>query len=179
MKTLFASLVAIFLAFFIGCQESSITDPVSNDTGWNLGTADKDIINNYPGAIKLDGMLSDPSNPSNTINNTVKISGVIKYKLELVQFDPAPPAPQSAIKVNLNVKAELTNSYSNQDEHVWFVTGTSEDFVYQKADQQFYFLEKSFKVQKGTGRALDLILKFRVSERELVLESTRLFINEN
>jgi len=176
MKTLFASLVAIFLAFFIGCQESSITDPVSNDTGWNLGTVDKDINHYYPGAIKLDGMLSDPSNPSNTILNTVKISGVIKYKVELVQFDPAPPAPQSAIKVKLDLKAELYNRYSSQDEHVWFVTGTSEDFVYQKADQQFYFLEKSFRVHKGTRPALDLVLKFRVTERELVLESSRLFI---
>jgi len=178
MKTLFASLVAIFLAFFIGCQESSITDPVSNDAGWNLSTANKDIINHYPGAIKLDGLLSDPSNPSNTIHSTVKMSGVVQYKLELVQFDPAPPAPQSAIKVKLNVKAELYNRYSNQDEHVWFVTGTSEDLVYWNADQQFYFLEKSFKVHKGTGRALDLILKFRVTEKELVLESSRLFINE-
>ena len=88
MKTLFASLVAIFLAFFIGCQESSITDPVSNDTGWNLGTSDKDIINNYPGAIKLDGMLSDPSNPSNTINNTVKISVA----------DTGPGIPRPALK---------------------------------------------------------------------------------
>jgi hypothetical protein len=175
MKTLFASLVAIFLAFFIGCQESSITDPVSNDTGWNLGTVDKDI-NPYPGTIRLDGMLDDPSHPSNTIVNTVKISGVIKYKVELVQFDPAPPAPQSAIKVKLNVKAELYNRYSNQDEHVWFVTGTSEDLVIRKADQQFYFLEKSFKVHKGAGPALDLVLKFRVTERELVLESSRLFI---
>ncbi|MCW8806134.1 MAG: hypothetical protein OQK56_06720, partial [Ignavibacteriaceae bacterium] len=61
---------------------------------------------------------------------------------------------------------------------VWFVTGTSEDLVYWNADQQFYFLEKSFKVHKGTGRALDLILKFRVTEKELVLESSRLFINE-
>ena len=178
MKTLFASLVAIFLAFFIGCQESSITDPVSNDTGWNLSTANKDIINHYPGAIKLDALLSDPSNPSSTIINNVKMSGVVKYKLELVQFDPAPPAPQSAIKVKLNVKTELYNRYSNQDEHVWFVTGTSEDLVIRKADQQFYFLEKSFRVHKGTGPALDLVLKFRVTERELVLESTRLFINE-
>jgi hypothetical protein len=176
MKTLFASLVAIFLAFFIGCQESSITDPVSNDAGWNLSTADKDVNHYYPGAIKLEGWLSDPINPSNTISGTVKMNGVAKYKLELVQFDPAPPAPQSAIKVKLNVKAELYNRYSNQDEHVWFVTGTSEDLVIRKADQQFYFLEKSFRVHKGTGPALDLVLKFRVTERELVLESSRLYI---
>jgi len=178
MKTLFASLVAIFLAFFIGCQESSITDPVSNDTGWNLGTADKDNINHYPGAIKLDGLLSVPSHPSINIVNTVKISGVIKYKVELVQFDPAPPAPQSAIKVKLNVKAELKNNNSNKDEHIWFVTGTLEDLIYQKDDQAFYFFERSFRVQKTTGPQLELKLKFRVSEKDLVLESMRLIINE-
>ena len=179
MKTLFVSLVAIFLAFFIGCQESSITDPVSNDNGWNLGTSDKDVNHYYPGAIKLDGMLDDPSHTSNTIVNTVKITGVINYKVERVQFDPAPPAPQSAIKVKLDVKAELNNSYSeDQNDRVWFVVGTSEDLVYQKVDQPFYFLERAFRVQKTTGPQLELKLKFRVSEKDLVLESMRLIINE-
>ncbi len=38
MKTLFVSLVAFFFAFFIGCQENSITDPVMNDTGAEFTT---------------------------------------------------------------------------------------------------------------------------------------------
>ena len=59
MKKLLYSLVVFSVLLLIGCQENSITDPVSNDTNLNLATTvlDKDIISSYPGVIKLEGML--------------------------------------------------------------------------------------------------------------------------
>jgi hypothetical protein len=70
MKTFFVTLAAFSLTLFFACQENSITDPVINDTGMQHSTPmentlDKDALSYYTGAIKLEGILLDPSHHFN------------------------------------------------------------------------------------------------------------------
>ena len=173
MKTLFVALVALLFAFFLGCQ-SSITDPVVPEPTKFIGASEqensayKDALSYYPGAIKLEGMLYDPSH---RLNSFAEIRGIVRYRLE--EMSTADRPPRSAIKVQLLVNAELKGGCSGN--RSWLVNGTSEDFVYQiVTTSSGYFLEKSFRVKNTCCSPLNLILKFQVSEKSLTLESMRL-----
>jgi len=175
MKTLYVSLVAIFFAFFIGCQESSITDPVSKDTELNIGTAepnnfiDKDLISYYPGVIKLEGMLYDPSH---YFNSFAEIKGIVRYSLDQINTDKRPPRP--AIKVQLYVNAAIRGGHTGHN-LPWTVNKTAEDIVYMSpAIQSAYFLEKSFRVSNTCCAPLNLVLKFQVDEKVVTLVSMSL-----
>ena len=177
MKTLFVSLVAFLFAFIIGCQESSITDPVSNDTELSLGTevplsVDKDLISYYPGVIKLVGTLLDPSH---YFNSMAEIKGIVRYRLEQVDtYDNRPP--RSAIKVQLYVKAEIVGGHTGRNSP-WTVNETSSDFVYTSpAVQSVYNLEKSFRVRNTCCAPLNLVLKFQVNKKAISLVSMALKI---
>jgi hypothetical protein len=175
MKTFFACLVAFLFAFVIGCQESSITDPVSNDTELNLGTAepnnfiDKDLISYYPGVIKLEGMLYDPSH---YFNSFAEIKGIVRYRLDQINTDKRPPRP--AIKVQLYLNAAIRGGHTGHN-RPWTVNKTAEDIVYMSpATQSVYFLEKSFRVSNTCCAPLNLVLKFQVDEKVVTLVSMEL-----
>jgi hypothetical protein len=162
-------------AFIIGCQESSVTDPVSNDTEMNLDTAepdnflDKDLISYYPGVIKLEGMLYDPSH---RLNSFAEINGIVRYRLDQISTDKRPPRP--SIKVQLYVNAALLGGHTGQNRH-WTVNNTAEDIIYTSPDNQsVYFLEKSFRVRNTCCAPLNLVLKFQVSEKSVALMSMHL-----
>jgi hypothetical protein len=172
MKKLLFSFVVFTVLLFIGCQENSITDPVSNNTNLNLATSeqsflDKDIISSYPGVIKLEGTLFDPSH---YFNNYAAISGFVRYSLDKVILDRIPE--DTPIKVRLYVNAELKEDPSGQYSKSLFVNGASEDYVYKSApNDPVYYLEKSFSVKKNP---LNLVFKFQVDEKSLTLISMRL-----
>jgi len=174
MKTLFVSLVVIFFAFLIGCQENSITDPLMNDTGAEFTTAtateiDKDLVSNYPGAIKLNGLIHDPSH---RLNSFAEIQGIVRYKLEKIYTDSRPPRP--ALKVNLYVNADLISNCPKSD-LLWTVNKTSEDVIHTStAKDPVYFLEKSFRVSYTCCAPLNLVLKFQVDEKVVTLISMKL-----
>ena len=169
MKTLFFPLVALLFAFFIGCQ-SSITDPIVTDTGYS---ANKDFISTLTEVIKLEGMVDDPR-PS--FNSGVKINGEIRYSIKTVYFDSPPPAPQSALKVQLYVDAELKANCALDDE-LWTVNNVSQDLVY-KTDpaESVYYIQKSFRVQSSCPNPMDLVFKFEVNEKELKVISMALIM---
>ena len=174
MKTLFVSLVALLFAFFLGCQ-SSITDPELLEPTKFIGTsgednsAYKDVLSYYPGAIKLEGVLYDPSH---RLNSMAEISGIVRYNFEKVTLDKTSPKP--AIKVNMYINAELKGGCPGQH-HPWLVSNSSEDLVYTSASiQPVYNLEKSFRVKNTCCSPMNLVLKFQVSEKALTLVSMRL-----
>ncbi len=176
MKTLFVSLAALLFAFFVGCQ-SSITDPVNQDnygSAYTENFASKDWISTFPGEIKLNGIIDDPSH---SFEGCAQINGTVRYRIDLVHFNKVRPAPHSALKVSLLVNAKI-KCQNPADDNLWIVDGSSEDLVYQSnVNQTIYYLEKSFRVQYN-GRGMDLVLKFSVIEKRLELVSMRLFINE-
>jgi len=171
MKTLFVALVALFLAFFIGCQENSITEPVMNDTGAEFTTTtapdiDKDLISTYPGGIKLTGSIFDPSH---RLNSFAEIKGIVRYRLEQIYTDPRP-----AIKVKLYVNAQIKGNCPNSD-HLWTVINTAEDIIYTSpTNEEVYFLEKSFRVGNTCCAPLNLVFKFQVDEKVVTLVSMSL-----
>jgi hypothetical protein len=174
MKTLFVALVTLLFAFFFGCQ-SSITDPEVLEPTKFVGTSEDNSIDKdwltfqYPNVIRLDGVLFDPSH---RLNSLVKISGIVRYRLE--EMNPAERPPRSAVKVQLYVDAKMKSNCPNQN-HLWTVHKTSEDVIYASpVNQAVYFLEKSFRVKNTCCSPLNLILKFQVSEKSLTLESIRL-----
>ena len=175
MKTLFVALVALFFAFIIGCQENSITDPVTNDTGAEFTTTtaldiDKDLISYYPGVVKLSGSIFDPSH---RLNSYAEINGVVRYRLEKIYTDKTRP-PRAAIKVQLYVNAALKSNCPKQD-RPWTVINTAEEVVYiSPIAQSVYFLEKSFRVRNTCCTPLNLVLKFQVDEKVVTLVSMEL-----
>ena len=174
MKTLFISIVALFFAFLIGCQENSITDPVMDNTGTEFTTPtasdiDKDLISTYPGVIILEGMLYDPSHQ---LNSFAEIKGIVKYRLDQINTDKRPPRP--AIKVQLYVNAAI-RGYHTGHNRPWTVNKAAEDIVYMSPTaQSVYFLEKSFRVSNSCCAPLNLVLKFQVDEKVVTLVSMEL-----
>lgn len=173
MKTLFVSLVALLFAFFLGCH-SSITDPELLEPTKFIGTsgednsAYKDVLSYYPGAIKLEGVLYDPSH---RLNSMAEISGIVRYNFEKVTLDKTSPKP--AIKGNMYINAELKGGCPGHGP--WIVFGTSEAIVKTSVNyQQVIFVEKSFKVRNTCCSPMNLVLKFQVSEKALTLVSMRL-----
>jgi hypothetical protein len=174
MKTLFVALVVLFFAFIIGCQENSITDPVTNDTGAEFTTTtapdmDKDLISAYPGVIKLAGSIYDPSH---RLNSFAEIKGIVRYGLDQINTDKRPPRP--AIKVKLYVNTELKSNCPMQD-RPWTVNKTAEDVIYlSSANLSVYNLEKSFRVCNTCCAPLNLVLKFQVDKKVVTLVSMEL-----
>jgi len=173
MKTLFVSLVAFLFALIIGCQESSITDPVSNDTETNSTASelvyfDKDLTSYYTGVIKLEGMLPDPDQ---FLNSFVHIKGTVRYRVDKIKMnEKTSPAP-SAIKVGLDVNAQLIGE-SPKPVTPWTVNSSSEDVMYKShSGLSTYVLEKSFKVN---NTSFYLILNFKVYEKFVKLTSMEL-----
>ena len=170
MKTLFVSLAALLFAFLIGCQ-SSITDPVvpeksDNTSAYSQIYASKDWISSLPGEIELNDFIQVP-NPS--IDELAELEGSIRYSIEKVYFDAPPPSPQSAYKVGMYINATVTCK-TLTGENVWLVKNTSQDYVYiSNNNETVKYLVKTFTVQKACPVPLDLVLKFEVTEKELIL----------
>ena len=173
MKKLFVLLVVFFAAIFFGCQENSITDPITDssadiklpDAEITFGI-DKDIVSYYPNFIKLFGFLQDPSHRPNA---TVQIKGILRYKHVLVTNNSTDPAAQSYVALETDLNARL---YGGCGSGGWLATGrTSENIIYTPNNIAATYVQKSFRVKNNCCGTLDLVLKFRVTEKSLVLDS--------
>jgi len=184
MKTLIVALVALLFAFFLGCQ-SSITDPVVPEPTKFVGTSEDNSIDKdwftvqYPNAIKLDGMLFDPSHKL----RFAMISGVVRYGIKRVtstgspaikiediyKVDPNGTPPNKVFKVSLYVNAELEGGCPDHN-HLW-TAGKKTEFTFREnnVNQSIIYFQKSFRVQNTCCAPLDLVLKFAVKEKELKL----------
>lgn len=162
MKTLFATLVAFLLVFFLGCQ-NTVTDPVLSDgaSASNLTQEDiwKDFASVWPGVIELNGTLYDQLHP----NYDVQISGVVRYNITILdQVD-------FANKINIYVNADLKSFCDSQNNH-WKVFGMTEDILYTPTK----ILEKSFEVRNTCSCYYKLVLRFKVDSEKLTLISIEL-----
>jgi len=169
MKTLMVALVVFLFAFLIGCQENSITDPVTNETdsnqlGFMENSVDKNILSYFPGAIKLDGLLHDPVHP---LNSFAKISGVVRYRVDRFSLD-------EQVKINLYIQAEL-KSNCPMSTGLWTINETSVVIVDAPSNgSATVYFEKSFRVRHTCCYPLKLVVKFQVSKDVLEIVSTEL-----
>ena len=151
MKKLFLSFVVFSVLLLIGCQENSITDPVSSQT------VNKDqnteIIR---GSIPLSGLLA---NPGGGFNSFLEVDGQINYTHEKVYVN-VPPLPRYDISLKLDVNATLTDPQSPKQNY-WTISSKSED-VFHVSEEGMYILEKSFSVD-GRRDGMVLVCRFIVT----------------
>ena len=150
MKNLLLTLVTFSVLLLIGCQENSITDPVSSESVQKVQTTGETVIS---GSIPLEGILLVPGG----FQTYYSIRGQINYTHELVLLDPAPPAPQYYIDLDLTVRAVLTDEGYN----TFTISSTSQDNIYVSEDG-IYILEKSFPVL-GRTDGMVLVCRFLVT----------------
>ena len=147
MKNLLLTLAVLFGLLLIGCQDSSLVDPIQ-DKG--LQKTDGPFVT--MGTILLEGTLVLPGD----FQSYYTIEGQIEYTHELVQLDPAPPAPQYYVALGLSVRANLTDGFDRLS-----ISTSSNDHVYVSEDG-ILILEKVFEVV-GNNDQLSLICKFLVT----------------
>ncbi|MBT8377967.1 MAG: hypothetical protein KJN64_01915 [Ignavibacteria bacterium] len=168
MKTLLSSAAAIFILLLIGCQESSITDPVMSKTAGTNLNADFSYNHNF---IKFDRILVDPSAP---LRNYLQIKGEVEYEHRVVLLDPMQPAPQEYIQLRMSMSAEIKDPNSPLD-IIWTVEGESEDIIYVKNDNVEVLLKNYFI--EGRDDGMSLVVRFYVSNDGLQLNSMWLDLN--
>jgi hypothetical protein len=158
MKKLLISLVVFSVLFVIGCQENSITDPDSSESVQKVQITGENFTS---GIIPLKGILVVPGGGQTYYS----IEGQINYTHELVLLDPAPPAPQYYIDLNLSVRAVLTDEAHN----TFTISSTTEDNIYV-ADDGISMLQKSFPVL-GRSDGMVLVCRFLVTTDGIGLNS--------
>ena len=175
MKKILLTIVVFSVLFIIGCQENSITDPITVEPTNNVQMTDDTFL---PDRMVLEGLLVDPSVPFSYMT----IRGYIEYEHRLVLVDPIPPAPQYYVLLQLTVNAEL-GSPNGYEDPIWYIQSVSEDMIYV-SEEGIYILEKSFQVQDRND-GLTLVCRFLVTtdgvglnEMWLELPETNLVIND-
>lgn len=155
MKQLLFSFVFFSVLFVIGCQENSITDPVSTESI----NKDQSPAPYQHGFILLEGALNDPYP---IMNSFYIISGQIEYEHRIIYVDPMLPAAQRYVSLYFITDAEFRYlctvcSPSETDQLAGFITDVSEEFV-PIGGNYVSLLEKTFTIQ---GREDGMILKCR------------------
>jgi hypothetical protein len=141
MKNLLLTLAVFFGLLLIGCQENSITDPVSTEFSNKSQTAGNNITS---GTIPLGDLLVLPGG----FQTYYTIEGQIDYTHELFLLDPIPPAPQYYIEVNLSIRAKLSNGVDKL-----YISTTSIDKIYV-SEEGIVILEKVYPVLGGNNGLL-------------------------
>jgi hypothetical protein len=152
MKNLLLTLAVLFGLLLIGCQDSSLVDPIQD-----AGLQKTDDPSVTTGTIELEGMLQDP-HP--VMNSYYIISGEIQYQHTLEILDPIPPNPQYLIYLDLSVSANFTYLCTVCEPQFDEVSaGTilieTNDYFYV-SKEGIYMLEKTFEI---IGRNDGMVLK--------------------
>jgi hypothetical protein len=119
------SILAIAVAaFIVGCQENSIIDPINAGSLRDTQLPKAQQVNSLP----LNAILHVPGNVHNSF---VEIIGTVAYQATAVPLDPIPPNPQYAVRLNLIVNAKMRPYEPSVPlmSHVWYVSGTLDDWV--------------------------------------------------
>ena len=155
MKKLFLTLVTFSLLFVIGCQENSITDPITSEPTNKVQQSDQ----SSQGTITLDRMLT---NPYPVMNSYFLVNGLIEYEHTLIFLDPILPNPQYLVSLDLSVTADLTNFCTvcdppDEDTVAGSISiESSDEIFFNPWEDDISLLEKSIPIH---GREDGMILK--------------------
>jgi hypothetical protein len=157
MKNLFISLAVAFVLFVTGCQENSITDPITNESPDKIQADIPDIY--LHGIIPLEAALADPHH---VVNSFYRISGQIAYDFRIFYMDPIPPSAQRYASIYFESNADLQYFCtvcppSEEDKLAGFIADVSEAYV-PLGGNFVSLLEKTFTIQ---GREDGMVLKAR------------------
>jgi len=109
MKKLFLTIVTFSILFVIGCQENSITDPISVEPTNKVQQTDP----SHKGTITLERMLTDPYP---IMNSFYIVNGEIQYRHTVQLLDPIPPIPQYVVSSLFS--PQTVHKYVNSAEKV-------------------------------------------------------------
>lgn len=162
MKKLFLTLASCFLLFSFGCQENSITEPLSSQ----IAEKDNSQQNLYHhDFIKLDGILADPSRP---FNCCLQIRGQIEYEHRLMfATDPIKTFLSYCVSIKIAIEAELFDPYSQTDP-IYTISDVSKDKI-ETLTEQVHSLTKFYKV-RGRKDQMFLVCKFIVTNEDIRLD---------
>jgi len=174
MKKLFLSIITFSILFVIGCQENSITDPITIEPT-NKVQPDP----SHQGTITLERMLRDPYP---VMNSFFIINGEIEYKHRLEVINTVPPVQQYSVSLRLSISAGLTYlctvcGENNEETQVGYISGQSNDTI-TLIENDRYILEKSYLIQ-GREDGMVLIIKFLVTIKDMRLDEIFLVLPED
>jgi hypothetical protein len=178
MKNLVVLFAVLTFAFFFACQESNVTDPVQDDAidlTQQDSRAEKDlkIFNDYK-VIKIEGFVADPLHNQYT-KQRAAIKGTIAFEHQLLPADPVPPLTQKYVSLKMWTDIKITVNCPN-GEKIWKVYQYTDDMLAINSNSDsFTFFAKAFAVENACCHPVDMMLKFRVSESTLELESVKLY----
>jgi hypothetical protein len=166
MKKALLAFVIFSSLYLIGCDENSITDPVSSQSINKVEHKNTEV---FRGIIPLDRNLVLP----NLDHNYYHINGSIRYTEELLNFDPKVSASNKNVELDILLDAKLTDtSVSDHQENTWGISSESKDEFYV-SEEGIYVLEKSYRVP-GRTDLLILDCKFIVTTDGVGLNSIKL-----
>jgi hypothetical protein len=128
MKRLFFTSVIFSVLLFIGCQESSITEPA--------GTLEKTGNPGGKQIIQMNFMIDDP------FAGSVEIVGEVYYTHEVGNSDQF--SDLFLVSVTLDLNAEL-NDMLGMMHLEWKTSGKSEDSMYI-SEEGMYILQKAYSI---------------------------------
>ena len=157
MKKMLLTIVVLSILFAVGCQESSITEPVTvESTNKVQPTNDR----THQGIIRLEGLLVDPSEP---FNSYLSISGQIEYEHSVV----GGPSPMAEVLVSFLIEANLQDTDPFTDP-IMSISSQTEDQIY--VSEFGYTLKKSFPIQDRID-GMVLVCQFLVTAETVSLSS--------
>jgi len=173
MKKLFLTLVTFSILFVIGCQENSITDPVTVEPT-NKVQPDP----SHQGTISLDRMLTDPYP---VMNSYFIMNGEVEYDLSLELINSGSVVQQYSVSLNLTTSAEFTYlctvcGENNDETTAGNISSQSSDTI-TLSDNTEYILEKSYLIQ-GREDGMVIIFRFIVTTNDVSLSEAFLVLPE-
>jgi hypothetical protein len=177
MKALFALFTAFLVVFFLGCQESSITDPGAvNDNAFSQqqiqDPANKDLLSYYPYVLEIPETVFDPTHPN---FHGSKITGFIRYGIQHLPVFGIAQRPRYEVEARFYINLTINPNCPKQDKPMQVVGLASELVEFYDIDTNSpRVVTKEFNVCHCCCGCLKLVLKFNVFNKEVNLHSMQL-----
>ena len=165
MKKILLTIVALSVLFVIGCQENTITDPLSTESSGIQGvtnvTADKNLPQDHQDVPDIIRFRNELNSPYMNVGVKFIVDGTIEVDHKVWQLDPIPPNPQYRVTVGLSMDAEM-NSNTGHERNRWFIKGNTENTIYFITGDEVFTLTKYYTVQ-GRSDRMQLVCEFEVT----------------
>jgi len=164
MKNLFILLI-VFSFIMIGCQENSITDPVTNDDVNQIKIGDPEEI--FQGVIQFERVLNDPYPVGNSF---FKIIGQLNYTFRKIDlsFDALNEKPYGTLHLQIDADMQYICTVcqpSPEDNLAGYLSDEDDSYV-ELGENTSIILEKTYFIG-GREDKMELHLQLSVSQKEI------------
>ena len=165
MKNLFVSLVVFSILFVIGCQENTITDPLSTESpvvqAVNTNTAVKNLTpdKDIPIVLKFEKEFLSPYSRIDPPECFV-VDGEVRVQHKVQQLDPFPPNPQYRVTVGLCMDAEM-NCGNESARNRWYINCDTKNMIYFSGDETVPLTK--YYTFRGRSDRMQLVVTYTIS----------------